>query len=96
MTENKIPEIRKIEYWAPQLVYEFCVRNNMYTCGTNSDYTAMFTFIHQHEPTTENLYIVADNILKHSDDDATRNFLVSDIMTLLYKQTVTLDYIVED
>ena len=92
----KIPEIRKIEYWAPQLVQDFCVKNNMYTCGTNSDYTAMFVFVQHHEPTTENLYIVADDILKHSDDEVNRNFLVSDIMTFLMKRTVTLDYIFED
>ena len=96
MTEKKIPEIKKIEHWVPQHVKDFCTENSLYSCGADSDYTAMLTFVKHHEPTTENLYIVAEDILKHSSDRANRVFIVSDIMTFLMKQTVVLNYIVED
>lgn len=87
--------ITKIEYWAPQLVQDFCIRNNMYTCGTVEEYERMFNFIRSSEPTTGNLYTVAKNILDHSNDEVNNNFTIGDVMAMLYKQTVTLDYLTD-
>lgn len=87
--------ITKIEYWAPNLVQDFCIKNHMYTCGTVEEYERMFNFIRSSEPTTGNLYTVAKNILDHSNDEVNNNFTVGDIMSMLYKQTVTLDYLTD-
>ena len=91
-----IPNIKKIEYWSAMLVQDFCIKNKLYTFGYSDEYTEMLRFIRKHEPTTENLYIAADNILKHSSDEAKCNFITSDIMSMLKKQTVTVDYIIYD
>ena len=96
METTTIPAIKKIEYWSPNAVQDFCIKCNMYTCGTNREYSEMFDFIRTHEPTTKNLYIVADNILKHSNDEVNNNFIVTDIMMLLEKNTVLIDYFIED
>lgn len=97
LVSENTPEnnITKIEYWAPQLVQDFCIENHMYTCGTVEEYNQMFDYIRSNDPTTGNLYAVAKNILEHSNDEVNNNFTVGDVMGMLYKKTVTLDYITD-
>lgn len=90
-----IPTIKESRFWHSGLVREFCINNGFYTCGDNDEYSDMLCYVEGHNPTPENLYIVAKDILEHSDDDANGNFVISDIMMLLDKKTVCLDFFID-
>lgn len=93
MKTNNIPNIKEVRYWSFVLVKSFCRRNAFYTCGDVSDFDEMISFVKEHEPTTENLFIVARNIMEHSDAETNAYYAVSDIMVLLDRETVCLDYL---
>ena len=84
MTSPKITETRK---WDSMSVRNVCVNNELYTCGCNEDYTRLLDEVNLMEPTNENIYRVATDIAKHSDDNT-----VSNVMFLLVNQAVIVSF----
>lgn len=64
-------------------VRSMCIAEDLYTCGTNKEYEAMFYMVNALYPksilTGEDLYPIAADILAHSNTDME----VADIMFLL-------------
>lgn len=94
--ERPSSKITESRWWCYRNVIDLCVKNNFYTCGCNREYEYMLDFVREHEPTVQNLYKVANDILSHSNDEANNNYVVTDIMMLLEKNTVLIDYFIED
>lgn len=63
----KIETIRK---WSASDIRTLCIRNDYYTYGTNEDYESLFDFIRNNEPSLENVYHVAMDIVRHSNLDS--------------------------
>lgn len=64
-----IPKITATRNWTPSSVRAACIRNYLYTEGTNDEYMHMLNLvgIAAEGPTHKNLYIVAKDIAEHSD-----------------------------
>lgn len=61
-----IPNITVKRFWNARNVKEVCIDNKLYTCGDNESYNAMLNRVDECSPTTENLYLIAVDIAKHS------------------------------
>lgn len=64
--------IRKNQYLSTASVRSVCVRENLFTHGTEQEYSAMFDMVQAEnekgqEFSTESLYAIASNIAEHSD-----------------------------
>ena len=93
LNTNDIPEIAIMRYWFSDYVVMLCFNNKFYTRDDANDQCKMVNFVKTHEPTPENLYIVARDILEHSDAEINNRYAITDIMVLLDKETVILDFI---
>lgn len=72
-----------------------CIRNDFYTLGDTEEYNNMFDFIIHHEPTPDNIWIVANDIARHSDLESygqndTEN--IESIMFLIEREAVNTFY----
>lgn len=57
------------ERWSMDRVRNFCIEHDYYTCGDNDSYSKMLWYVEEHSknPTIDDLYTVAMDIMKHSD-----------------------------
>lgn len=86
------PIITAHRKWSVESVMETCQKNHLYTCGTNRQYRCMLDSVYFSDPTYENLYKIATDIVKHSEDQT-----VTNVMTILEKEAVTTTFdIVEE
>lgn len=86
------PNIIVYRKWSVESVMEACQKNHLYTCGTNRQYRCMLDSVFFSDPTYENLYKIATDIVKHSEDQT-----VTNVMTILEKEAVTITFdIVEE
>ena len=81
----KIPQIETFRHWTPDDVRAACIRNDLYTRGTNQEYMRMLSFVGVAAggPTKNNMYLVAKDICEHSDDQT-----ISNVMFILERETV--------
>ena len=65
---NKIKETRTIDF---EKVRAMCIKYDLYTCGTNEEYTNLLLNLcsNENEMTTEQLYKITEDILIHSDTE---------------------------
>lgn len=63
----KVPTMTTTRLWSYDSVRGCCIENDYYANGNNEDYAEMLDYVSTHEPTEENLYIVALDIALHSD-----------------------------
>ncbi|MCD7843628.1 MAG: hypothetical protein LUG17_03265 [Clostridiales bacterium] len=87
----KNPEIKEFKDWSVDDVREACIKNDLYTCGSIEDYEHMLDWVNRLYPNTENLYFIAQDIVKHSEDQT-----VSNVMFILANQTVTTIFQVKE
>ena len=85
--ETKITTTRRWDY---NSVRTCCIHHDLYTCGTCEEYEKMFKLIEVYEPTVDGLYIVAQDITEHSEDQTVEN-----VMFLLERDAVTTFYDIE-
>lgn len=71
----KMPEITVNRHWNVADLREACIRNNLYTRGTNEDYDHMFDHVRLFYPDFEALYLVAKDIYDHSVDQTITNIM---------------------
>ena len=69
--------------WRASDVRTICIKENMYTCGDCDEYSNMLSFVSDHEPTIENLYTVAADIVDHSKYQT-----ISNVMFILENEVV--------
>lgn len=62
----KLEEIITERTWDMYDVRQMCLARNYYTRGDNGDYDKMLNFVNENAPTKENVYKVAEDIMKHS------------------------------
>lgn len=85
------PEIKVIRTWNSGTVRMACIDNKLYTKGTNKDYLHLMNQVWGHEPTDKQLYIVAKDIMEHSEDQT-----ITNIMFLLEKYAVITTFEIEE
>ncbi len=85
-------EVKEVCKWSGGDVRELCIREHYYTCGSCSDYSTMLEFVDENEPTTENMFDVAQDIYEHSGDGD--NVDLEHIMFLLSREVVRRHYFV--
>ena len=63
------PEIREEKKWWSSEIRNMCIENGWYTAGDIKAYSDMLEFVEEHEPTTDNIFRVAADILEHTSPD---------------------------
>lgn len=74
--------------WSGESVRSMCIRHNLYTHGNNTDYNRMLDLVDYSEPTLEMIIVIANDILKHSEDNQT----LENIMYLLSNESIETFY----
>lgn len=87
----KKPKITETRLWGKDAVRRCCIKNDLYTCGTNEDFVHMLKMVFKLFPDNESLYIVAKDIAEHSEDQT-----ISNVMYLLAKDAVTTTFQFEE
>lgn len=75
--------VTRSAWWSADSVRQSCIRNELYTCGDNDEYSAMLDYVRDNDPTDNNLLRVARDICEHSDGQT-----VTNIMYILYREAV--------
>lgn len=75
--------------WYPKLVWDACVRNNLYTRGDNEAYITMLGNVERTAPTTKAMYMVAKDINEHSKDQT-----ITNIMYILESEAVLTSFLI--
>ena len=85
ITEMKISghTVEAVRSWNYDSVRRACIRNDLYTSGTNEEYSAMLDVVSNNDPTLPVLYTVAQDIQQHSEDQTVQN-----IMFILEREAV--------
>ena len=84
--------------WSMRKVRQMCVNHRYYTCGDCEDYDRMLMFVINNEPTTENIYKVAKDIVEHSDMDkydCDKLELIEAVMFDIDRECATTHYEIE-
>ncbi len=72
--------------WSMAAIMGMCVEHRLYTHGSLKQYTEMLQFVDGNEPTDENIYKVASNILDYTD--ANEDQTVTNIMYFIENEAV--------
>ena len=81
------PEITEEKVITADDVRSCCIKHNLYTMGTCRDYDFMLNFIDVQGYSLKNLYEIAEDICKYSEDQTVEN-----VMFLLGKDAVRTFY----
>lgn len=83
-------QIRKETRWFKRDVQAFCIHHNFYTCGYTTEYNKMLAFVDSKNPTTTNIYKVAQDIMDHTDMNRldTKGLELTDFMYLINAECV--------
>lgn len=84
-------KIKEYRTWSVVDVRAMCIRENLFTCGTNDEYDDMFKLVRDLEPTVDNIYAVAKSINDHSEYNTVEN-----IMYMLANDVVRYGYEIEN
>ena len=60
-------KVTRIRVWNHETLRTMCINNDFYTCGDNEEYSKLFDYVDNHQPTTKSMYIAAKNIAAHSE-----------------------------
>lgn len=82
-----LSKIEEIKRWSADSVRKVCIENNLYTAGDNEEYGHMLDWVGRLYPNTENIYFIADDIYRHSE-----NQTISNIMFVLANYAVITCY----
>lgn len=84
-------KFKEYRTWSVVDVRAMCIRENLYTEGSNEQYDAMFRMVNALTPTVENIYKVAKDINSHSEFQTVEN-----IMCMLANDVVRYGYEIEE
>ena len=85
------PKITEKKTWNWDDVKRACMKNNLYTAGTNEEYAAIAQIVMVTKPTTSSIYLVAKDICEHSERQT-----ISNVMFILANEAVVTTYEIED
>ena len=89
----EVPKIKVIRRWDMEDIMHMCIDHNFYTRGDTRAYTKMLDYVKQKEPTPEEIYIVAVDILDHTDPNEDQT--ITNIMYTIEKEAVQTTYEIE-
>lgn len=70
------PQITRTPHWTVSDVREACIRNNLYTRGTNEEYEKMFDIVRRcPKPGDIGIWSVAKDIAEHSTGQTVTNVM---------------------
>ena len=70
------PTITRTPHWSVDSVRAACIRNNLYTMGTNSQYSAMLDRVARVDnPSDFGILVAAEDIAAHSEDQTVTNVM---------------------
>lgn len=76
--------IETYKHWTADRVRGMCIDNDYYTRGNNTAYAAMLDFVANNEPTDTAVYIVARDIVQHSDLSAYGQSCTENIESVMF------------
>lgn len=88
-------KIRTERTWNSIDVRDMCISHSLYTQGDARAYEKMLNKVRELNPTPKSLYIIASDILKHSNPELAGDDVTS-IMFLLEKEVVNTFYNIEE
>lgn len=74
--------------WCGETIRSMCIRHNLYTKGSNDEYNSMLDLVDSFEPSIQMIYIIASDILKHSNTDMT----IETLMYTINKEVIEVFY----
>lgn len=83
VTKDSGVTITRHRYWSRETVVRTCIKHDLFTHGTNSEYEAMLKKVESSEPTTKAMFSVGYLIRQSSEGRTT-----AEIMTLLEREAV--------
>ncbi len=86
----KVPKIIETRSWCSETVKQCCIRNEMYTYGSNEDYERMLGWVNLMVPTVDNLYVVAKDIAERSEGQT-----ITTVMFLLAREAIVTTFEIE-
>ena len=87
------PKITAVRRWDMEDIMHMCINHNFYTRGDTRAYTKMLNYVKQKEPTPEEIYIVAVDILDHTDENEDQS--ITNIMYIIENEVVRTTYEIE-
>lgn len=90
---TEAPKIKVIRRWDMEGIMHMCINHNFYTRGDTRAYTKMLNYVKQKEPTPEEIYIVAVDILDHTDENEDQS--ITNIMYIIENEVVRTAYEIE-
>ena len=70
--------------WFPRDIRQLCIENNYYTNGGAASYEHMLDFVLNNEPTEKNIFMVAADIVEHSDLSGYGQSEVENIQSIMF------------
>lgn len=74
--EKKLPVIKEERLFSPEKVRTFCIKHKLFTNGTSKEYENLLCFCECNRATKVNIYLVANDIISHSDTEYTAQALM--------------------
>ena len=90
---TEVPKIKVIRRWDMEDIVQMCIENNFYTQGDALAYSRMLQRVEVKEPTPEEIYIVAVDILDHTDENEDQS--ITNIMCIIENTVVRTTYEIE-
>lgn len=78
-TKVQMSGITIYKSWSSDHIVKMCIDEGFYSCGTNTDYDSMLSFVDDHKPTYENIYKVAYDITMNTDSKLMNDNSAADI-----------------
>lgn len=82
-----VPPITTSRHWDMDSVRCACIKNNLYTHGSNESYSRMLRLTDAIPPTEENIYKIAEDINRHSEGQT-----ITNIMFILENEAITTTF----
>ena len=87
------PKITAVRRWSMEDIVQMCIENNFYTQGDALAYSRMLQRVEVMEPTLENIYAVAVDILDHTDENEDQT--ITNIMCIIENTVVRTTFDIE-
>lgn len=91
-------KLREEKMWYSEDVRTMCVNHHFYTHGDIRAYERMLNSIEDADPTIENIFTVAADIVNHTEpeyDEGSHKWNIEHVMFLLNKEVIITTYVVD-
>lgn len=88
------PVLLTTRKWDAEGIRSMCVSHHFYMRGTVAQYTDMLNYVKENDPTPENIYNVANDILNYTDPNEDQT--VTNIMYIIENEVVRTSYEIKE